>query len=103
MKDPVVYSLPLTDMMAALTLTLLLTSLGLVSPNIESWQQHLDQGHHHDPGVLGPDISGWGLSDHNLTECLGSCLCNGALADCSHRGLESVPLVNERNLVIHTL
>ena len=87
--------------MASLPALLVLTSLGVVSPNIESWQQHLDQ-RHHDPGGL-PDISAWGLSDHNLTECLGACLCNGALADCSHRGLESVPLVWEGSLVIHTL
>ena len=84
-------------MMAPLVLSLVLTSLvARVSPNIESWRQHLDQA----PGGL-PDT--WGLSDHNLTQCLGACLCNGALADCSHRGLETLPLVTQRSTVIHTL
>ena len=74
---------------------LILLRLGSVSPNIESWQHHLDQGE------LG--AGGWSIKDDNLTECLGSCLCNGAQADCSHRGLASLPLIAEKNLVIHTL
>ena len=78
------------------TLGLVLASLvTLVSPNIDSWRQHLD------PGGLSTDH--WGLSDHNLTQCLGACLCNGALADCGHRGLDTLPLVTEPSPVIHTL
>ena len=84
--------------MMALTITILLllaSLVTLVSPNIDSWRQHLD------PGGLSTD--NWGLSDHNLTQCLGACLCNGALADCSHRGLDTLPLVTKAKPVIHTL
>ena len=84
--------------MMALTITILLllaSLVTLVSPNIDSWRQHLD------PGGLSTD--NWGLSDHNLTQCLGACLCNGALADCSHRGLDTLPLVTKSIPVIHTL
>ena len=86
---------------APLATLMVLSSLSVVSPNIESWQQHLLGDQTASASLSASEV--WALGDTNLTECLGACLCNGALADCSHRGLESLALPSERSPVIHTL
>ena len=71
-----------------------LLMIGVVSPNVETWQQHLDT------------VDGSWRRGSNLTECLGSCLCDGGQADCSFKGMvtfPTFPIHDSPNLIITTL
>ena len=86
-------------MMTIFKIFLSVLMFGAVSPNVETWQSHLDTG----------DMGAWSnyKTDTNLTQCLGSCLCSDDMADCSYRGFDLVPLPvdgeSEESFAIHTL
>ena len=73
--------------------------LGPVSLNIEtkfpSWQSHLESQ------SFG-DVS-WREEKINLTECLTDCLCRGSEADCSSKGLTTLPSFTDKTSIIKTL